>query len=58
MNIDAKPCQISELMPVEGKIKFNIPDYQRKYWNFNQWYPNWKWRILFGEYYIHYKQRW
>lgn len=31
MNIDAKPCQISELMPVEGKIKFNIPDYQRNY---------------------------
>ena len=31
MNIDAKPCQISELLPVEGKIKFNIPDYQRNY---------------------------
>ena len=30
MNIDAKPCQISELLPVEGKIKFNIPLGQKK----------------------------
>ena len=31
MNIEAKPCAISVLMPVENVGKYNIPEYQRNY---------------------------
>ena len=31
MDIKVTKCAISELMPIEGKGKFNIPEYQRNY---------------------------
>lgn len=31
MDIKVTKCAISELMPIEGKGSYNIPEYQRNY---------------------------